>query len=72
MALLLITLVLLFVLSILGLVLFEFYTLATGKAPITTYSRNIIARYPGWALGLGFLVVAFVGWLSAHFYACSG
>jgi hypothetical protein len=45
----------------------ETYLLATGRKPITTYTRSAIERWPGPALMAMGTIVFIVGLLCAHF-----
>ena len=59
--------VMLLCLAFAGLLAIEGYLLSTHRAPITSYTRNAVLRWPGPAIGLGGAVVFVVGLLAAHF-----
>jgi predicted metal-binding membrane protein len=51
-----------------GLLGFETWALATGRAPITSYTRSRIREYPALAISIGGFALFTIGWLFAHFY----
>ena len=56
-----------------GLVLWvEAYLLASGRKPITTYTRNAIESWPGPAFSAAAVLVFGVGALFAHFFWDAG
>lgn len=60
-------LVALLLLSLSGFAIWETVLLATGRRPITTYTRNAVLVYPRLAVAISLLFVFAIGLLSAHF-----
>lgn len=62
----------LLLLALAGVLGVEWYLLHVGHKPITTYTRNVVLRWPAPAMLVMNAAILVVGWLAAHFITDAG